>query len=448
MLQEALLAALGGNKERAAKRLIDLEQDELQVADGDLELLKAIIAMTENDFPRVIEHANESMKKESSILGKDRVGARAIKAVANYWITDSIGLIELEARELQKFEPDTDMDKLLLAYATIGHAPERTKESIDTLESSYRRTPVGLLIRAQCRNSIAADRRDVAGLISASQELRTASFLLDDSELARTWELSALTCAIEIASQNGNIEDTTDWINRGKKIADELTRNNLNAWHRWKFYSAAGFASEAEAACRERTQRDCFFIASECLMNLGLDDVKAKFDELTNHEDPDSPFAQLVRAHILANQVDAKQKIVDSVSRLLQAPGPITRRHALAVLCLVCSADEVRDFALSSNRSNTFESLDDIWKGELMVSYYAGELDRDELLARCGDHAWTLSNAHYTIATLLLAEGKRDEAIEHFKQGVLHGNGTSIDYTLCKAYWKRLEGDDRWLASE
>jgi hypothetical protein len=270
--------------------------------------------------------------------------------------------------------------------------------------------------------------------------------MLADTELAGNWELLALTAAIEIANQEGMSQEASHLIREAEPIADRLPDNELSAWFKWKFFSSAGYAAKATEVCKVRTKADSFFIAADCLMNLELADPMSKFEELTKPQHNALPHAILTRAHVLANQPDAKRQIETLVKPLLKNPGPIIRRHSLAVLCLVCTPEEIRRYARDCNRSKAMERFDSIWKGEQMVNYYAGEIETDDLLAVCRDSSFALSNAYFTIGTMLLAEGKRNEAIEHLKQGLLQGNGTSIDYTLCKAYWKRLSGDDRWLA--
>jgi hypothetical protein len=187
-------------------------------------------------------------------------------------------------------------------------------------------------------------------------------------------------------------------------------------------------------------------LAVECLLHDDYPEALTRFNELIRGKDETTKHARLARAHVIRGEADGARKVRELVTPLLQDPSPFIRRRALAALCLACPKDDIEAYARTahSSISDDMYAVDDLWKGEACVRYYAGLISADELLAQAGDHRFALSNFHCTIAMKCLAERDRAGALQHFQAAVDTETFQSADFELARAYLTRMKADARW----
>ena len=356
-----------------------------------------------------------------------------------------------EYLSLQSLAAETDIDKLLFAFALIGKRPDRAFEVLESIDSTVGRTGVGLLFRANCQSIMAGDSRNAEQWREALYGVKAATHLLPNSQLGKSWLIQIAAANAELAMQEGRDSDAQSILEKFGTDADALPRNSFTAYDRWVFYGLRGDSREVEQACRDASPETGYaFLIPECITQSSAEKAVSRFETLTTEGNLDTPWGRIARAHVYARGGCSKDTIIQIVEPVLKYRSPLLRRHALSALCTVCDQDEIRNFARNARttQSQGFDGVDDIWHGEKLVNYFATGRFDDDLLKQANNHAFTLSSVCFTRGMYKLAGNDKQGAIAEFRTAVLEGGICTLDYTLAKGYLLMLAPDQYFAAGE
>ena len=423
---------------------------EVGASPSQLSVLEGLIALSNGQYDEAIRFARKALEDEPMDEGSCNIGAHSLLAAASVW-GGYCDLWEQEGQKLRQLTPKTDTDRLLMAYALVLSDPD---EALQLLEDRPRiqRSPVGLLIRGQARLLIGVDRQDAESIGAALQDFQYVQFLCHNNRGSIAWRIHALTQAIELAKRERRDDDVARYVAEARPLAEALAPIGdypFGDWCRWLFYRAIGSLEEASQAIRrvgEHPGDHCLFLAANCLLRPGPTAAAEEFDKAIVHSDTESKYVQLARAHVVRELPGGAELARSLIKDLLDDPSPIICRHALLVLCLVGNTDEIRARALKaySTIRGEFYVPGDLFNGNACVKYLAGILDEKEFLKGTGNHGYSKGVAHFNIAMMRLAEGRRDAAREHFALCVATNTVGSFDYELGRAYLARMEADPNW----
>jgi hypothetical protein len=151
----------------------------------------------------------------------------------------------------------------------------------------------------------------------------------------------------------------------------------------------------------------CWFLAAACMERFGPDALP-EFDKAVALDHRDSKYVRLARAYLLGWQPDRRAEVEGLVEHMFDDPSAFLCTQALLAMWPVWSAEEIRDRAKQAAVSATLFDWKECWK------YMTGRIDESELLEQADDTIPSRSHAHFTLAIMCLADGKREDARRHF----------------------------------
>jgi serine/threonine protein kinase len=409
---EAVAAALGGDQEKA-KEALKLAKD-AGASLHHIQVLEALIVFNSGRFDEAAR-LTEQLLNDESVEGSDRIGALSLYIAASQWggYGDRAALRLIELSDLT---PATETDHLLMALAMAGFAP---KGALTILHGSPRHehSAPGLFIRAIAKYIDARDKGNAQQMGEALVDFQYVQDLFRDDLATMCWRGLALAAAIEFARRDGRDEDVAAYT----KLAGPLLKQPWDyppvEYCRWILYRAIGDEKHAASTLRRLGRSPgsyCCFLAADCLRRQDWQAAAREFDAAIAPEDKQSKWVRIALGRLACKSPGGAKKVRDLVGDLVDDPSPIISVEALTTLCLVSDAEEIRERAKRASANiSRFKTTRFI--ASAGVDFFAGDLSEQQLLEEAGQRKLIKSSAHFMIAMMRLAEGKRDEAYEHFQ---------------------------------
>jgi tetratricopeptide (TPR) repeat protein len=446
--QEAVAAALSGDAKKAQKALTLLE--EAGASRYKVAVVRGTVAYSKGDYLQAVEYGEEALKAADREGLPNDVAARALRAAASIYA----GMGDQFFSDHQKLcnqEPITDVERLLIAITFMLNEPDYSLQVIEETPS-VQHSALGILIRGMAHAQRAMDRRDMKLHERSIRDLEYATFLFRDSPATLAWYATAIAEYIEVSKQIGEQKDVQDYVESGKNAIDKLTATKESVhgeFARWLFYRATGQSDLASAVVRRMGSTPgvaYFFTASSYIGRPDTVAAAQEFEQCIPKEYLKSRWVRISLAFLAPDLPNGQQRFDELTESILEEPPGIFWRFALSAMCLMKTPEEIRELAKSGGPAFLGGNDDGgIWIGCMCHRLLAGLESEADVLKKAQGRQFALSNAHFTIAMLRLADGQREEALHHFKLCKDTALVGTPDYELGRAFYERMQANPDWM---
>jgi len=402
--------------------------EEAGYSPGQLRVLEGLLALNNGDNDGAVKLAEEACD-----IDPHNVAARALLCVAYVWS----GQDDLGERELQRLrgssKPESNADRLLMAYALLSADPEEARRILNDAEG-IERSPLGLLIRGFLTLFDAWSRQDARLADQAIRDFEYVQFLFNDNRSSLGFRLLGLAAGIRFARAEGWHEVADRYEEEGRRVADKLAAAEdypAGDWTRQQFYLQIGEDDAAwDAICGVGRHSGSYswFLAAMCLERYGAKALD-EFDKTMAPEHCNSKYVKIARRYLMVDPTDRASHRARFDEGVLRDKSPFLRRHALLPLCLIGDRAAIKAHALAEPKM-----VKGLWNDMACLRYMADEISESSLLDEAGEDYVSLANAYFTIAMMRLAEGKQDDAIKYFERCVATNATGFFDCEWARGY--------------
>jgi tetratricopeptide (TPR) repeat protein len=444
-LDRGLLAAMGGDFEAAEEAIRDAER--LDASPGQVRVMRGQIALHRGQMKDAVRELEQAVQ-----LLPESVAARGMLAVVHC----RAGRV----REYQKALADmehlallTPEDYLFKGYAQSLWASDQASR---TLDEAIRRRPssaISLLIAADARARLADDSKDVHQAELTQDEADAAKRLLRDNSVPLWVSVHAHLVAAtiyEASGQKAKLRSALAQARRDARALDRFTTLPEAVLVRWWYARQVGEedAAEEDAAFEELGHAAEQTGHSSLVYEYGFALYRrGRHTEAVKVLDRGrgGTTGDLVRAWTLPELPEGEARAYaayqERIARYRVGLGPLYSQTILRLLGRKREAVEASlqyrkevDPATFVRREPSLRALD----------YNCDLLSADELLRGTATSAGDRTQACLFIALTKLAEGDRDGAREHFREGVVTRQVSWEDYHWNRAFLERMAKDSTW----
>jgi tetratricopeptide (TPR) repeat protein len=445
--QETVAAALSGDSKKAEDALAILA--DVGASPYEIAVLKGTTAFSQGEYLEAFSQAGMALDVGSQDDTSGDIAARSLLAGASLF-TGQGEYAVTHLDELRKLTPVNDVDHLLMAIALLTFDPDYSLRIVDNT-SRVKYSAIGLLVRGQARMQLASDSHDLELFEQALRDIEYSTFLLRDSPAPLAWYTWAIAAYIEVSKQVEGQRDITRYIESGKMAVAKLAALEsfpTGDYARWLFLRAIGDDMQASAVVRHLGQTsgaNTMAVAADYIRRPDTIQAAREFQQCIPRERWNAKWTRIARAHLAYDLPYGREQIMELTQDLVTDPSPIVVRHALSVLCLTETPEGLHTLAASAPES-FLQGQDKgrLWNGYMCGRLLAGTETEADVLNRAGDRQFALSNTHFTLGMLRLAEGKRAEALEHFRLCTRTAAIGGGDYELGRAYYERMIANQSW----
>jgi hypothetical protein len=442
-LDRAIEAALSGELDKARKAIVAAEA--AGVSADQVHWLNGLV-----HYQRGVDFPAARKEFESAAELKPSVAAQAMLIVTGF-AADRRSRGRMSSRELEKARSDlllltpvTPEDYMCRGHA-IGFLDEgQSMKDFDTA-ITMRDSPVARAFRAYVASTNGIDKGDLKRIEQAMDDIRQSKFRLRDNNYVRMTSIHTHLHAAYLYGETGQTEKQKAALAEAKDDADVLKDfpgSQGVAARAWYFESVgddeAALKVLEQASTREETKGLVWLYA---LALYRKDQVQQALDAL----DRGQPTENLLRIFLLTEHPKyGPDKAYQSYQELA------ARRKR-------DTANQGRDWSAPTpllflgKRAEAAEAFRDVaselgagWiDPSALAKYVAGSMSEEEYLKTGSGGRIGLCLNHYLIGLVLLSEGDREGAREHFQKSIDTKRYPHRAYTYSRLFLERLK-DPAW----
>jgi serine/threonine protein kinase len=438
-LENAMLAATGGNLEKAERAIGEAELN--GATSAQVKMLRGQVAYFRGD-PKLARDELEQAAK----LNPDSTASHALLALSHLSLYDWPRYVESIA-QMERTTPHSPEDYIFKGYALIFYQRRRALETLDQVvrQSS---SPLARAVRAEVRTSLAEDDSDIHQIELALTDVKLAKEQLEDNPYVSSVSLMTHLVAAKLYSeadmQAERQSEMNDAHGDAKLLATQTARSTVGAGALRIYYEQTGQDEAAFEIVRNEAQRSTapgnaiFYALALCRIGQFAEALRVVDGREWREIDGDR-----LRIYILCelhpNELSiARAALEELPQRYVSEDSWHNYRRALLLL-------GAKHEALVATQAGLARygpvPADDPWKP--ISDYYLGELTDSQIL-NLQTIRWVRFYAHYTVALHHLASGNRTIAYKQFQNAVRIRPILSFDGELARVYQMRMTQDPNW----